>query len=337
MSALQVTWFLLVGVLLTGYAILDGFDLGVGFFHLFARKEEDRRTFIRAIGPVWDGNEVWLLTGAGAIFAAFPPVYASVFSGFYLALMLVLLGLIFRAVAIEFRGEVDSVRWRRAWDLAFSAGSVLPGLLFGVALGNVVRGLELDATGNYVGGFFALLNPYALLVGVTGLAMFATQGALYLTLKTTGELQERVRGWAARASLVLLVLLLASAAWSLAEFTRGPLALAVLASLASVAALVVARVSSGRGADGRAFVASSISIAALMGAVGAALFPNLVFASNDPALSLTVYGASSSENTLTAMLVMAAIGMPCVLAYTAYIYRTFAGKVGPDSHGSQAL
>ena len=208
MSTLQVIWFLLIGILLAGYAILDGFDLGVGFWHLFGKKDEERRIFIRSIGPVWDGNEVWLLTAGGALFAAFPPVNASVFSGFYLALVLVLLGLIFRVVSIEFRNQLEDPSWRRRWDLAFSLGSALPALLFGVALGNLVRGLLLDESGDYIGGFFALLNPYSLLVGVTGVAMFATHGALYLALKTEGELQVRARGWASRAWIAYLVLFL---------------------------------------------------------------------------------------------------------------------------------
>jgi len=327
MSTLQVIWFLLVGVLLVGYTILDGFDLGVGFWHLFTKKEAHRDRALHSIGPVWDGNEVWLLTGGGAIFAAFPPVYACVFSGFYLALMLVLLGLIFRAVAIEFRHQVDDDRWRSAWDLAFAFGSVLPALLFGVALGNVVSGLELDAKGDYVGGFFALLDPYSLLVGVTGLAMFATHGALWLAHKTDGEQQEQARAWAAKAGFVYFALLLVSAGWSLAAFVRGSMVLAVVATVVAVAGVAGARVLSKKGADGKAFLASSVAIAALFGAVGASLFPNLVPASNDPALSLTVWGASSSQNALTAMSVMALIGMPIVLGYTAWIYRTFGGKV----------
>ena len=176
MLELQVTWYFLIGFLLTVYAVLDGFDLGVGFWHLFTKSDEDRRVLLNAVGPVWDGNEVWLITGGGALFAAFPHVYATVFSGMYLALMLVLYALIFRAVSMEFRSKDPSARWRAGWDAAFSLGSVVPALLFGVALGNLLRGLLLDATKTYVGGFFNLLNPYALLIGVVGLAMIATHG-----------------------------------------------------------------------------------------------------------------------------------------------------------------
>jgi len=327
MSELQVTWFLLIGILLAGYAILDGFDLGVGFWHLFARKDEERRVFLRAIGPVWDGNEVWLLTAGGALFAAFPPVYASVFSGFYLALLLVLLGLIFRVVSIEFRSQLQDPGWRRRWDLAFSLGSVLPALLFGVALGNLVRGLPLDESGDYIGGFFGLLNPYSLLVGVAGLAMFATHGALYLVLKTEDGLRDRARGWASRAWIVYLLLFLVSATWSLVAHQEGRILLPLVASLIALLAIVGIEVFNRSGAGGRAFLASAVSIAALFGAVGSTIFPNLVRASNDASLSLSIFGASASQNSLTVMLIIALLGMPVVVGYTIFIYRTFSGPV----------
>jgi cytochrome d ubiquinol oxidase subunit II len=327
LSTLQIIWFFLIGILLMGYAILDGFDLGVGFWHLFTRKDKDRRYFLKAIGPVWDGNEVWLLTGGGALFAAFPPVYASVFSGFYLALILVLFGLIFRAVGVEFRGKIDSPSWKNRWDIAFSIGSIIPALLFGVALGNIVRGIELDPSGNYIGGFLALLNPYALVVGLTGLAMFATHGALYLALKMEGELLEKVRGWAARAWLFYISLFLLSAAWSLAVYSRGALILPLIAAILALLSTIGIKVYNGKGADGKAFVASCLSIASLFGAVGATIFPNLVRSIKNPELSLSIYNSSSSSLTLMVMLILVIIGMPLVIGYTIYIYRTFSGKV----------
>lgn len=330
MTGLQITWFALIGVLLGGYAVLDGFDLGVGFWHLFTKKEQERRMFIRAIGPVWDGNEVWLLTGGGAIFAAFPPVYASVFSGFYLALLLLLSGLILRAVAIEFRAQVSSPGWRRFWDTAFAVGSVLPSLLFGVALGNLVRGIDLDASGNYTGGFFALLNPYALLVGVTGLAMFATHGALYLALKTEGETRETARGWAAKARRVYLLLFLPAAFWSLAFQQRGSVLLPLTASAVALSAIVGIGLLEKTGKIWQAFLFSSLSILALLVAAGATLFPYLVPASNDPSLSLSVFNSSASQKSLTVMLTVALLGMPVVIGYTIFIYRTFAGPVKMD-------
>jgi cytochrome d ubiquinol oxidase subunit II len=327
MIALQYTWFILLGVLFAGYAILDGFDLGVGLWYPLTKKDEERRGLLRAIGPVWDGNEVWLLTGGGALFAAFSPVYATVFSGFYLALLLVLLGLILRATGIEFRNKVASAGWRKSWDLAFFIGSLLPALLFGVALGNLVRGLELDSAGNYVGGFIALLNPYALAVGLAGLAMFATHGALYLTLKTEGELRDQARTWAARAWIAYLTLFLVCAAWSLAVYQRGHPVWAAVAALAALFAIAAIGFFNRAGASLKAFICSALSIVALFCATGASLFPNLVPASNDPALSLTIFNASSSQNTLTVMLIFALIGMPVVIGYTIFIYRTFAGPI----------
>jgi cytochrome d ubiquinol oxidase subunit II len=338
MTALQVTWFVLIAVLLTGYAVLDGFDLGVGFWHLFAKKDRERRTFLQAIGPVWDGNEVWLLTGGGAIFAAFPPVYATVFSGLYLALMLVLVGLIFRAVSMEFRSKVESPRWRSAWDVAFSLGSIIPALLFGVAVGNILRGLPLDVDGNFTGTFLGLLNPYSLLVGLTGLAMFAAHGAMYLHVKTEGDLAARSRSWARLSHLVFVVLLLASSGWSLASrpwLLDNHLSMPVLMLVPALAfiSLAVVQHALARGRGLRAFMASSVTIVCLIATVAVSLFPSIVPAAGDPSLSLTVFDASSSRRTLATMLVLAAIGMPVVILYTIFAYRTFAGKVTVDENG----
>src|SRR3989338_3916968 len=188
---LNLIWFVMIGILFSGYAMLDGFDLGVGALHLFAKTDHERRIMINAIGPVWDGNEVWLVTGGGALFAAFPDVYATLASGFYLAVMLLLCSLIFRAVAIEFRSKQPMKWWRQMWDVAFSLASILGSLLIGIALGNLVRGIPLDAQHEYAGTFLGLLNPYALLVGVTTLALCMMHGAIYLVLKTDGALHRR--------------------------------------------------------------------------------------------------------------------------------------------------
>ncbi|MBD3165295.1 cytochrome d ubiquinol oxidase subunit II, partial [bacterium] len=203
---LNVVWFILVGVLLTGYAILDGFDFGVGMLHLFTKKDIDRRIFLNSIGPVWDGNEVWLVTGGGALFAAFPEVYATAFSGFYTALMLLLLCLIFRAVSIEFRSKQEMPWWRRMWDIAFSVASLLASLLIGVALGNIAVGVPLNDKFQYAGDFFSLLNPYALLVGITTVALFLMHGSIYLVMKTEGELQETVRGWIRNTMIFFIIM-----------------------------------------------------------------------------------------------------------------------------------
>jgi cytochrome d ubiquinol oxidase subunit II len=337
-SPLQVVWFLLIGVLLTAYAILDGFDLGAGFCHFLTKKTSERRAILSSIGPIWDGNEVWLLTGGGALFAAFPEVYATVFSALYLPLMLILFALIFRAVAIGFRNEVDSDGWRARWDAAFSVGSILPALLFGVALGNILRGLPLDESKTFVGTFFGLLNPYALLIGLLGLAMLATHGAAYLALKTEGELAARARRWVRGswvAYLVLFILSVVAAAVTqgqlLANYEAVPwLWLVPLFALASV---FLIGVFNAKGDERKTFVTSALSIAGLMGMCGVGLFPNLVPALGNPELSLTVANASSSPLTLKVMLIVALIGVPLVLAYTVWMYKIFSGKVQAQTEG----
>lgn len=327
MEALQIIWFLLIGILFIGYAILDGFDLGVGFWHLFAKKKGERSAFIESIEPFWDGNEVWLLTGGGALFAAFPPVYATAFSGFYLALMLVLAGLIFRAVAIEFRNKVDHPGWTKAWDVAFAVGSILPSILYGVAIGNVLRGLELNALGDYTGGFLALLNPFALLCGLVGLSMFALHGALYLAMKLDGDIAADARRWASKAWVAFIALFIAATVWGAKGFfydiTIVPLVLALFVVGASVTGFLFNR--AGRAVA--AFVASCEAITFTMLAVAFALFPYMVPCPNNPEWSLTLSNSSSSQPTLTAMLVIALVGMPLVLAYTWFIHRVFKGKV----------
>lgn len=341
MTFLQVIWFLLVGLLLTVYAVLDGFDLGVGFWHLFTRKDEERRNLIGAIGPVWDGNEVWLLTGGGALFAAFPPVYATVFSGFYLAFMLVLFALIFRAVAIEFRSMAPSPRWRGAWDLAFGLGSALPALLFGVVVGNLLRGVPLDADGAYAGTFLGLLNAYALLIGVVGFIMIITHGALYIALKTDGEQEAQARRRVDRLWIVYLAFFIAAFLMTIAKHPerlanyRSTPVLWLIPVLALVAIVLIAFFNR-RGEIGRAFASSCSAVVCLMGTAGASLFPNLVPALDDPALSLTISNSSSSQLTLWTMLVITLVGMPLVTGYTIWTYRTFAGKVRPGEQGYEA-
>lgn len=331
MITLADIWFVLIGVLLVGYAVLDGFDLGVGILSpLVARTSAQRSTLMETIGPVWDGNEVWLLTLGGALFAAFPLVYATVFSGFYLAVMLLLLGLIMRAVAMEFRHQVKSPRWLRAWDWVWWLGSLLPALLLGVALGNVARGLPLDG-GQYLGGLLGLLNPFSLLVGVTGVAMFAVQGAAWLVLRTGGEVQARARRlgtfcWAAFAALWVLVTLVAVVDAPSLWANYGQPVLWV-APLVFVAALGLTGWSLLRGTSDRTpIVGSSVSIAALILILGQALYPALL-PDRMGSADLTVANAASTDTSLTVMLVVALIGMPLVLGYTAFVYRRFTHKV----------
>jgi cytochrome d ubiquinol oxidase subunit II len=332
MIDLQLVWFLLVGVLLTVYVVLDGFDLGVGIWHLFARREEERRTLLASVGPVWDGNEVWLLTGGGALFAAFPPVYAAVFSGLYLPLMLALFALIARAVSFEFRGKEDAAAWRSGWDKAFALGSMIPALLLGVVAGNLLRGLPLDVRGDYAGGFFELLNPFAIVVGALGFALFAQQGAVWVWMKTEGELTDQARGWAFLSWGAASLLFVTATVWvlvGLPHLRDNFSALPVLWGLPAAALVLLALTGWSVLGDhpGRGFLFSSLAIVAQMATFGASVFPNFVRAANDPRLSLTAYNSSSSELTLQAMLVIALLGVPVVALYTIWVYRKFRGKV----------
>ncbi len=335
---LQNIWYLLIGVLLTGYAILDGFDLGVGVLYPFiAKKDKERRLLLNATGPFWDGNEVWLLTGGGALFAAFPQVYATVFSGFYLALTLVLLALILRAVSFEFRSRVESPAWRKLWDYIFFVGSLVPALLFGVAVGNVIRGVPLNAQKEFTGNFFTLLNPFALLVGLTGLAMFVTHGAIYTVMKTNGPIAERARRWANGAWTALVVLAILTTIFAAVEVPQRfvnalRLPLIWLIPVLTAVFMGLTRWSLSQGKAGRAFLFSSLVIIGLMGIWGAANYPYMLPASNAPEYSLTIYNASSSRLTLLVMLIIALIGMPLVLAYTIYVYYVFRGKARVEEY-----
>jgi cytochrome d ubiquinol oxidase subunit II len=350
--------------------VLDGFDLGVGVLHLFTRDDHERRVGLNAIAPIWDGNEVWLLTGGGALFAAFPIVYATVFSAFYLAFYLLLLALIARAVAIEFRGKVDSPRWRQVWDWAFGLGSAVPALLYGVAFANILRGIPLSletvfsgsgivgpgaggpagATTTwpleimFTGSFFGLLNPYAILLGILSVAMFTLHGSLYLIIKSDGAMQARLRRWVAPlwiAVVVLVVIAMVSsmlAAPFLFEGLRTKPLFWVAALLTAVGLLSLPLLARGR-RDAGAFLASTGLIVGLMTMAAAALFPRLTPAitrdSSYPGgdCSLTIYNASSTPRTLMVMLVIALIGVPIMLVYTAFIYRCFKGKTIVTAEG----
>ncbi len=335
---LNTAWFLLVGVLIIGYAILDGFDLGVGsLYYLLGKTNEERKVLLGSIGPFWDGNEVWLLTGGGALFAAFPLVYATVFSGFYLAMMLVLFGLIFRAVAIEFRNQIDEPVWRQRWDFLFFVGSFLPALLFGVAVGNVAQGLPLDNAYNYTGGFLALLNPYALLLGLLGLAAFLMQGVTFTMMKTEGTLQKRAEGLFGTIWISFVALYLAGSIYTYIvapslfdNYIRYPVL--YLVPFITVAGIALAPWAVRYARYGTAFLASSLCMAGMILTLALGMFPNWVPAV-DPNLSLTIYNAASSQLTLKAMLIIALAGVPIVLFYTIYVYRVFKGKVKLNQGG----
>lgn len=333
---LNLTWYILIGVLLTGYAILDGFDLGVGALHLLTDSDDDRRIMINSIGPVWDGNEVWLVTGGGALFAAFPDVYATVFSGYYTAIMLLLSMLIFRAVAIEFRSKQPMRWWRRMWDGAFSIASILIALLMGVALGNVIVGLPIDAAKEFSLSFTDLLNPYAVLVGITTVALFMMHGAIYVVMKTEGTLQSTVRGWINNTIIFFVICYVTTTMATLLymphmsePFKQHPAFFAV--ALAGMLAIANIPREIHHGREFMAFLSSCASIAALMALFAIGMFPNIVMSSISPENHLTIYSAASSQKTLGIMLTVAIIGIPFVLAYTISIYWIFRGKVRLDS------
>ena len=332
---LNTIWFILIGVLFVGYAMLDGFDLGVGALHLFTRSDEERRVMLNAIGPVWDGNEVWLVTGGGALFAAFPNVYATVFSGFYMAFVLLLVALIFRAVAIEFRSKQPMRWWRQMWDIGFSAGSILSSLLIGVAMGNIAWGIPIDDRGEFAGTFWSLLHPYSLLLGVTTLALFMMHGAIYALMKTEGPLHDRLRGWINNCIIFFIICYAVTTMATLlyvpqmaARMRANPglfsIALANMLAIANIPREIY------HGRDWRAFVSSCVAMIALMGLFGLEMYPNLVLSNPSLANSLTIHNAASSHKTLGIMLTIALTGVPIVLAYTVSIYWIFRGKVRLD-------
>jgi cytochrome d ubiquinol oxidase subunit II len=330
-------WFLLWGLLWAVYFMLDGFDLGLGVLSPFlAKSETDKRIIYNVAGPFWDGNEVWLIAAGGVTFAAFPTTYAVMFSSLYSALMLVLFGLIFRGVAFEFRGKVDSPGWRKLWDAALFVGSFLPAFLLGVAFANIFAGIPIDENGVYQGTLFTLLNPYGLLGGLLFLMLFLVHGALWLALKTEGELQERA-GAAAKALWWILAGVAVAflvATWYATRlymnYIKNPLLFSipiVLIPVVTVGALFATRYFAGKANWGKAWVSSAVTIVAATFFGVAGLYPNLLPSSINPTYSLTIYNSSSSPLTLKIMLTVALIFVPIVIAYQAWTYRLFHPKV----------
>ncbi len=327
LQILQIIWFLLIGALFIGYSVLDGFDLGIGILLPFLAKEKkDIIALFSAIGPVWDGNEVWLLTAGGALFAAFPHVYATVFSGFYLALMLVLFALIFRAVSLEF-WSLDEQR-RSFWKWSFIIGSALPSFLFGVALGNVIQGIPLNDKMEFTGNFFTLLRPFPLATGLLGLSAILLQGCTYGALKTEGELHDRT---VAAGKIIVIIYALLLILSTIISGIVIPGSLSNISAWASTIVVLVALVITALRIDKKngliPFFMSSLSFIGLWGIAGSLQFPNLVRATNGSELNLSIYNTSSTQLTLTVMLIIALIGMPLVVGYTIYAYRVFMGKV----------
>ncbi|RZT78595.1 cytochrome bd-I ubiquinol oxidase subunit 2 apoprotein [Micromonospora violae] len=323
---LTTIWFLLVAVLFTGYFILEGFDFGVGMLlPVLGRDDRERRVLINTIGPVWDGNEVWLITAAGAMFAAFPEWYATLFSGFYLPMLLILLALIARGVAFEYRHKRPEASWKRRWDTAIVVGSLLPAILWGVTFANILRGVPLNADHEYVGGLLDLLNPYALLGGATTLALFLTHGAVFLALKTTGDIRERAGALAARLGAGAAVLAIGFLTWTLSiRSSAAAVVLAVGAALALLGALTAARVRR----EGWAFTGTAVAIGLAVATLFAALFPNLLPSTLDTAGTLTAANAAATPYTLKIMTWVAVIFTPVVLAYQGWTYWVFRKRIG---------
>ncbi|MER8037405.1 cytochrome d ubiquinol oxidase subunit II [Streptomyces hydrogenans] len=323
---LHDVWFVLIAVLWTGYFFLEGFDFGVGILtKLLARNRPEKRVLINTIGPVWDGNEVWLLTAGGATFAAFPEWYATLFSGFYLPLLIILVCLIVRGVAFEYRAKRPEEDWQRNWEQAIFWTSLIPAILWGVAFGNIVRGVKIDQNMEYVGTFWDLLNPYALLGGLVTLTLFTFHGTVFVALKTVGDIRLRARTLALRLGLVTAVLAVAFLLWTQVDSGDGwSLAAMLIAAVSLVGA--IGAIKAGR--EGWSFALSGVTIAAAVAMLFLALFPNVMPSSLDPAWSLTVTNASSSPYTLKIMTWCAAIATPLVLLYQGWTYWVFRKRIG---------
>ena len=330
---LNIVWFILVTVLFIGFFFLEGFDYGVGILLPFlGRDDKERRVILNTIGPVWDGNEVWMLTAGGALFASFPQVYATLFSGFYLALVLMLAALILRGVAFEFRSRRESAAWRSGWDRAIFIGSLLPALLWGVAVGNLLRGVAIDGNMNYWGGLLPLLNPYTILAGLVFVSLFCMHGANFLSLKTEGTIEKRATAVAFIAWITATVLTVAFVGWTFFAtdiLTKPGVNGLVPALLAAVALLVTGWLGRIR-KYGWAFLTGGLTVIFATVMVFAGLFPRILISTTSPDFSLTIYNASASHYTLTIMTVVAAIFVPIVLLYQIWTYRVFRKRVLAD-------
>lgn len=323
---LTTFWFLLIAVLWTGYLFLEGFDFGVGMLlPVLGKTDDERRVIINTIGPIWDGNEVWLLVAGGATFAAFPNWYATLFSGFYLALLVILVALIVRGVAFEYRSKRTDPRWRSRWDVAIFVSSAVPALLWGVALANIVHGVPINAAGDYTGSFFTLLNPYALLGGVTTLGLFLMHGAHFLALKTTGKVRERANHTASRLGPVVIVVGAVFLLWT--QLSLGKPWTWAFVGVAAVA-LVAGALANRSGREGWAFLGTGIAIAAAVVVLFGSLYPNVMPSTTDPAFNLTVDNASSTAYTLRVMTWVALLFTPLVLLYQSWTYWVFRQRIG---------
>lgn len=328
-------WYLVVGAVFSGYAILDGFDLGAGAWHLFLKKENSRRIALNAVGPVWDGNEVWLVIGGGALFAGFPVFYASLFSAMYIPFMLFLACLIFRAISIEFRSKEKMKWWRTTWDISYSVSSILLALLSGIVLGNVLKGMPLGPYHEFTGHWLSFINGYAISVGITTVTLFMVHGAIYLTMKTSGKLFLKATRFVNRSIVLFIIAFIVTTIYSLIElrhlkarFDDNPW-LYVVPVLSFLCIANIPRLVSKRQYMG-AFIFSALTMSFLLILVAIQLFPILLYSTDPDANHLTIYDAAASQKSLGIMLTFAAIGIPLVLSYTFFVYKTFWGKVQMD-------
>jgi cytochrome d ubiquinol oxidase subunit II len=330
---LQTVWFLLIAVLWIGYFILEGFDFGVGMLlKQVSSNEADRRAVLTTLGPLWDGNEVWLLVAGGATFAAFPEWYATLFSGFYLPLFLILVGLIVRGVALEYRSKYGKAQWRQRWDIAIVISSAIPALLWGVAFSNIVKGVPIEEVNGhleYTGGFFNLLNPYALLGGVVTLTVFLTHGAIFLSLKTAGEIRNKARALVTRYGLVAAVAAVAYLIWTIALLPEKKTIVLILSALVAIFWLAALGMNL-KGREGWAFIFSSLAIVSFVSDLFNALYPRVMPSSVSKAFDLTITNASSTDYTLKTMTVVALIMTPIVLIYQGWTYWVFRKRVSAD-------
>lgn len=335
---LQFGWFTIFVILLTGYAILDGFDLGVGMLHLFAKKDEERRVMLNSIGPVWDGNEVWFVTAGGALFAGFPDIYATMLSAFYFPFMMLLAGLIFRAVAIEFRSKQPMKWWRNTWDTIFFLGSFVISFVLGLILGNLIRGIPLDSYKEFTGTIETILNPYAFLVGLLTVSLFLMHGSIYILMKTEGEFHDKMRQWTNPCIIFFIIMYAVTTVATLiymphmiVAFQNRPLFFVIVV----INILAVANIPREiyRERDPRAFISSCVNIMCLLGLYAIGTYPEVIRSLVEPEhLSLTIYNSSSSALTLKILFLIAFIGMPLVVSYTIAVYYIFRGKVKIDPH-----
>ena len=337
LTELQFIWFSAFVFLVIGYAILDGFDLGVGMLHLFSKKDEERRLMLNSIGPVWDGNEVWLVTAGGALFAGFPDVYATLCSAFYIPIMILLTGLIFRAVAIEMRSKRPMAWWRWTFDVLFSFASFVIALALGMAMGNMIRGIPLDEHKEFTGDFLHLVDPYSVMVGMLVVALFFMHGAIYILMKTEGSLHDKMRSWVKPAIIFFIMMYAITTVATLIYMPHMSLAIKerpVFFLFAILSMFTIANIPRliHLGKDGMAFMFSCLNIILLLVLYAIGTYPNVIRAINHPeTLSLTIWNSASSEKTLEILLLIAVIGIPMVIAYTFAIYWIFHGKVKLDA------